>query len=939
MDNLNFGSYLLVDSSATNAIAYDYALSIIDENGREGAFSQSVLGVALESPKDVYRCRPANVELTPCPNPTCVAGLDSCQTWAYHWRPSTTPAYQPYTASPLDAPQGYLKGYRAYEYYYLSNTHNYLRWNSSDTNAMELDYGLTWGRDVDYRINGSTAGNPGGGNACHVFTAVYKVFVNGTWQTMESGWSNNFDAAANPLDRCPNMYSALPWCSLPICETQTFIPPKPQNVTAAPGPGPNQITVSWTPPTSGTEVYPDLAGYYLYVNDPMWSFGGLIGSNRSSTKPVSALFRSDHPLIRLDSAVTSITLNGMKPCRTYTFYLAAISGAGRLSEPSLPSGQATAYGASPYKPGAVRPRLWTTNDSYFVHLDSPTASTEVARLIGDFACEAGTELKQSTDLTNWTTITANPPYAYGPSTAMYEWKITPTPGIPQYFRLSRTLSGADIVGDTTVIEVLPHDNPPLSAPTHLDALNFSTDGTNHLRWCPNPDAEGITGYRIFRAPTSGGPYVQVSPQTDLSATTFQWIDTGATLQPFTPATNRYYYVIAAVKGAQISAYSPENGAGESNLNGFFDSDSWLWVLDTAWVVYPANPNDPSEMAAYQNQRLTYCDADYVENGTGQPLLAPPPPSESLACKEGPARIMLMEIKPVAEDVQPAPYRVVGTLGNPPFHYTYYHLDHLGSPRILTNKDGVRVQGQHFLPFGQEMPIEAGLNTRKFTGHERDPETGLDYMLARYYQANLGRFMAVDPAAHSIKHENPQTWNRYTYVANNPVVFTDPTGEKIGDRFATPEKAGRDAVAEINPTSIAENREYGGTVEREVTTVTDPKGKTTETVKYFATEAKPGDGDSFSPSIDPVTTVGDYHTHGDYSTAGKDGNPSRVDPKLPQSDRAAKDQYGSDDFSPADKRGIAGDAQKTSPERSKHGESYKGYLGTPSGKIKEYEPPK
>ena len=97
-------------------------------------------------------------------------------------------------------------------------------------------------------------------------------------------------------------------------------------------------------------------------------------------------------------------------------------------------------------------------------------------------------------------------------------------------------------------------------------------------------------------------------------------------------------------------------------------------------------------------------------------------------------------------------------------------------RILTDSAGVRVQGQHFLPFGEEMPIEGGTNTRKFTGHERDAETGLDYMVARYYEAPLGRFLSVD---RSTKIDgnlyDPQRWNRYTYSRNNPLKFFDPDG--------------------------------------------------------------------------------------------------------------------------------------------------------------------
>jgi RHS repeat-associated protein len=62
---------------------------------------------------------------------------------------------------------------------------------------------------------------------------------------------------------------------------------------------------------------------------------------------------------------------------------------------------------------------------------------------------------------------------------------------------------------------------------------------------------------------------------------------------------------------------------------------------------------------------------------------------------------------------------------------------------------------------------------KFTGHERDEGLGLDYMLARYYGASLGRFLSVDRVV-----GNPATvlsWNRYTYVDDNPIAFDDPNG--------------------------------------------------------------------------------------------------------------------------------------------------------------------
>jgi RHS repeat-associated protein len=64
---------------------------------------------------------------------------------------------------------------------------------------------------------------------------------------------------------------------------------------------------------------------------------------------------------------------------------------------------------------------------------------------------------------------------------------------------------------------------------------------------------------------------------------------------------------------------------------------------------------------------------------------------------------------------------------------------------------------------------------KFTGKERDNESGNDYFGARYYASSMGRFMSVDPAFESEILELPQTWNRYSYVYNRPTYSNDPDG--------------------------------------------------------------------------------------------------------------------------------------------------------------------
>jgi len=69
--------------------------------------------------------------------------------------------------------------------------------------------------------------------------------------------------------------------------------------------------------------------------------------------------------------------------------------------------------------------------------------------------------------------------------------------------------------------------------------------------------------------------------------------------------------------------------------------------------------------------------------------------------------------------------------------------------------------------------------QKFTGKERDSEAGLDYFLARYMSSAQGRFLSTDPIISGPhKLNDPQNWNLYAYARNNPLRFTDPSGEII-----------------------------------------------------------------------------------------------------------------------------------------------------------------
>ena len=73
-------------------------------------------------------------------------------------------------------------------------------------------------------------------------------------------------------------------------------------------------------------------------------------------------------------------------------------------------------------------------------------------------------------------------------------------------------------------------------------------------------------------------------------------------------------------------------------------------------------------------------------------------------------------------------------------------------------------------------LRTSTTTHKFTGYERDSETNLDNAQARYNSSSLGRFMSPDPLGNFVADAtNPQTWNMYAYVNNNPLAFIDPTG--------------------------------------------------------------------------------------------------------------------------------------------------------------------
>ena len=112
--------------------------------------------------------------------------------------------------------------------------------------------------------------------------------------------------------------------------------------------------------------------------------------------------------------------------------------------------------------------------------------------------------------------------------------------------------------------------------------------------------------------------------------------------------------------------------------------------------------------------------------------------------------------------------------NPPEEIDYYATDALGSVRIVFTQTGQVIGRSDYLPFGETLNQSGALPLQRFTGQERDGEAGMDYFNARNLQARTGRMNAPDPLFGDAV-TNPQRWNRYAYVANSPLRFTDPSG--------------------------------------------------------------------------------------------------------------------------------------------------------------------
>jgi RHS repeat-associated protein len=112
---------------------------------------------------------------------------------------------------------------------------------------------------------------------------------------------------------------------------------------------------------------------------------------------------------------------------------------------------------------------------------------------------------------------------------------------------------------------------------------------------------------------------------------------------------------------------------------------------------------------------------------------------------------------------------------------YFQGDHLGSSSVAMTQAGTSFYSrQTYFPYGAQRTTEGSAlpTDYTFTGQKSDDSTGLMFYGARYYDPALGRFTQPDTIVPNLG--DPQSLNRYSYVQNNPVRYTDPTGHMMDD---------------------------------------------------------------------------------------------------------------------------------------------------------------
>ena len=261
----------------------------------------------------------------------------------------------------------------------------------------------------------------------------------------------------------------------------------------------------------------------------------------------------------------------------------------------------------------------------------------------------------------------------------------------------------------------------------------------------------------IETPTSGSstpPWTQIYDY-DTSGFGNRWLDpasSGLSLSPFTP---QYSTNFNANNQLVVQSSTYDTAGNQKTIGGFsynYDAENRVSL-----VTEPSGTNPPS----YQ----------YFYDGAGRRI-------QKVASGGTTTTYVYDAAGEIAAEYS-------STASTPNCSTCFVVQDTLGSTRLMFDATtGNPVALHDYLPFGEELVnvrpslLYSGNDNprQKFTGKERDSETNLDYFGARYFSGAQGRFTSPDPKLFTARHlANPQKWNKYAYVRNNPLILIDPDG--------------------------------------------------------------------------------------------------------------------------------------------------------------------
>jgi len=176
--------------------------------------------------------------------------------------------------------------------------------------------------------------------------------------------------------------------------------------------------------------------------------------------------------------------------------------------------------------------------------------------------------------------------------------------------------------------------------------------------------------------------------------------------------------------------------------------------------------------------------------------------------------------------------------------------------------------------------------------------------SRYYDPIIGRFLSIDPI--NFTPETPQMFGRYTYVNNDPVNLTDPTGMAPGDKFETMDETAKDFANYVDKLEKNDGRQK---LERGADIQQDKK-----TGEFYYDDVQTGTKDKVDIKVSKSKAVGIIHSHPKDKSGGR--NTRSVDRK--------------------NERLSPGDRKEVKSLNKALGKKLTSYVRTPSGKLKKYD---